>query len=371
MSWAEPVSWWKYTNSIFKTRHFYTPRWSCISDNETLQAATLFQLSVCVDLSTYVSYLFVCLCVFTLHSCLRSPQDQNNSWESHFCHSSIPLVCCRSALSLTCCPITHMHTHTHSQPIRGQKRVTFAYLVSRVTRKKLSSGASIQLGRLLRIITPPRVFPLLLLRPLCCRKTFTYHFIQMSGCSCTGLVQNKGIRHLPGGVHLLFLGSLWKQGKDAQHAWGNLSLVNIIDEFISFPSYKWCNKNDCVSISVIIVKLPIKNKVSDWSWIIQIIQMTPICWFVFIRISCHSLQRASLDKKWQKRLSTPGVFPLIGFYQAKRTTRTLDINTVWSPRFIHIRGNSVKSKTGCIFQFFFGGVQVIQVITFCFWARWS
>lgn len=121
MSWAEPVSWWKYTNSIFKTRHFYTPRWSCISDNETLQAATLFRLSVCVDLGTYVSYLFVCLCVFTLHSCLRSPQDQNNSWESHFCHSSIPLVCCRSALSLTCCPITHMHTHTQSANQRSEK----------------------------------------------------------------------------------------------------------------------------------------------------------------------------------------------------------------------------------------------------------
>ena len=49
------------------------------------------------------------------------------------------------------------------------------------------------------------------------------------------------------------------------------------------------------------------------------------------------------------------MFPLIGFYQAKRTTRTLDINTVWSPRSIHIRGNSIKSKTGCIFQFFFRG----------------
>lgn len=47
------------------------------------------------------------------------------------------------------------------------EKVTFAYLVSRVTRKKLSSGASIQLGRLLRIITPPpRVFPPPLLRPL-------------------------------------------------------------------------------------------------------------------------------------------------------------------------------------------------------------
>lgn len=122
MSWAKQVSWWKYTNSIFKTRHFYTPRWSCISDNETLQAATLFRLSVCVDLGTYVSYLFVCLCVFTLHSCLRSPQDQNNSWESHFCHSSIPHVCCRSALSLTCCLITHMHAHTHIHTV-GQSEV--------------------------------------------------------------------------------------------------------------------------------------------------------------------------------------------------------------------------------------------------------
>lgn len=313
----------------------------------------------------------LCVCVCLRYTAVWGHHRTKITPESPISVTAQFLSSAAARLSASLAVLSHTCTHTHSQPIRGQKRVTFAYLVSRVTRKKLSSGASIQLGRLLRIITPPRVFPLLLLRPLCCRKTFTYHFIQMSGCSCTGLVQNKGIRHLPGGVHLLFLGSLWKQGKDAQHAWGNLSLVNIIDEFISFPSYKWCNKNDCVSISVIIVKLPIKNKVSDWSWIIQIIQMTPICWFVFIRISCHSLQRASLDKKWQKRLSTPGVFPLIGFYQAKRTTRTLDINTVWSPRFIHIRGNSVKSKTGCIFQFFFGGVQVIQVITFCFWARWS
>lgn len=72
----------------------------------------------------------------------------------------------------------HTRIHTHSQLIRGQKRVTFAYLVSRVTRKKLSSGASIQLGRLLRIITPPRVFPLLLLRPLCCKKTINVILLQ-------------------------------------------------------------------------------------------------------------------------------------------------------------------------------------------------
>ena len=43
------------------------------------------------------------------------------------------------------------------------------HLVSRVTRKKLSSGASIQLGRLLRTVTPPLLLPLPpLLRPLCC-----------------------------------------------------------------------------------------------------------------------------------------------------------------------------------------------------------
>lgn len=84
-----------------------------------------------------------------------------------------------------------LHTRSHNQPIRGQKRVTFAYLVSRVTRKKLSSGASIQLGRLLRIMTPPRVFPPPLLRPLCCRKTnkgtktktFVYSFDESSSLS--------------------------------------------------------------------------------------------------------------------------------------------------------------------------------------------
>lgn len=88
-----------------------------------------------------------------------------------------------------------LHTRSHNQPIRGQKRVTFAYLVSRVTRKKLSSGASIQLGRLLRIMTPPRVFPLPLLRPLCCKKqtnkqrkkTFVWNFYQLRQESSSSL----------------------------------------------------------------------------------------------------------------------------------------------------------------------------------------
>lgn len=118
------------------------------------------------------------ICVCTLHNCPRSPQDRNKPPPSLLSQpNSLRLL----AFSITCFPFTcmHIYTHTHQriQLIRGQKRVTFAYLVSRVTRKKLSSGASIQLGRLLRIITPPRVFPLLLLRPLCCRKTITYSFI--------------------------------------------------------------------------------------------------------------------------------------------------------------------------------------------------
>lgn len=165
---------------------------------------------------------------------------------------------------------------------------------------------------------------------------------------------------------LVVAGFSAKSWKKMQYAWGNLSLVNSIDYFFLVTSGA---TNDCVSISVKIVKLPIKNKVSDWSWIIQIIQMTPICWFVFIRISCHSLQRASLDKKWQKRLSTPGVSPLIWFYQAKRITRTLDINTVWSSRFIHIRSNLFKKQDRMHFPIFLGGV--IQVMTFCFKAGLS
>lgn len=37
-----------------------------------------------------------------------------------------------------------------------------------------------------------------------------------------------------------------------------------------------------------------------------------------------------------------------------RMTETLDINTVWSPRFIHIISNSVKRERGCISQYFGG-----------------
>lgn len=92
---------------------------------------------------------------------------------------------------------------------------------------------------------------------------------------------------------------------------------------------------------------------SNWSWTIQIIQMTPICWFVFIRISCHSLQRASLDKKWQKRLSTPDVFLLIGFFIKHKDNKTLDINTIYSPDLIHITSNLKKKERRDAFSFFF------------------
>lgn len=74
--------------------------------------------------------------------------------------------------------LTHS-THTCPQSAnKSSKRVTFSYLVSRVTRKKLSSGASIQLGRLLRIIIPPLVFPPVLLRPLCCKKQLIVHLLE-------------------------------------------------------------------------------------------------------------------------------------------------------------------------------------------------
>lgn len=154
------------------------------------------------------------------------------------------VFCCHLALSITCFPFTHIH------PIRGQKRVTFAYLVSRVTRKKLSSGASIQLGRLLRIITPPRVFPLLLLRPLCCQKDFKYYLIMIS-VEC--IVEDLFKRHVPGGVHLLYLGSLQKQSHSSERKMQSmhegLSVEKSIDWFISFPSYKWCNKWLCFNFS--------------------------------------------------------------------------------------------------------------------------
>lgn len=123
---------------------------------------------VCVNLGIC---LYICIFVCACHTAvLRSPHDKKSFLSQLSSSCLLSLTSQHHLLSLH----THTHTHVHNQPIRGQKRVTFAYLVSRVTRKKLSSGASIQLGRLLRIITPPRVFPLLLLRPLCCKKNNIY-----------------------------------------------------------------------------------------------------------------------------------------------------------------------------------------------------
>lgn len=93
--------------------------------------------------------------------------------------------------------------------MRGQRRVTFAYLVSRVTRKKLSSGASIQLGRLLRIITPPRVLPLLLLlRPL-------YWKGQNVSTHESEELRPEEQDSVPAGLRTPFPGSLQEQNEDS------------------------------------------------------------------------------------------------------------------------------------------------------------
>lgn len=141
------------------------------NDNKTVGFTGCHSVSthwVCVNLGIC---LYICIFVCACHTAvLRSPHDKKSFLSQLSSSCLLSLTSQHHLLSLH----THTHTHVHNQPIRGQKRVTFAYLVSRVTRKKLSSGASIQLGRLLRIITPPRVFPLLLLRPLCCKKNNIY-----------------------------------------------------------------------------------------------------------------------------------------------------------------------------------------------------
>lgn len=124
------------------------------------------------------------------------------------------------------------HTHTHSQPIGGLKSVTFAYLVSRVTRKKLSSGASIQLGRLLRIMTPPREFPLLLLRPLCYKKAIIcFIWLEKGLMQLSSIYFLKRIRHLPWGVHQLYQRYLQKKRETCKVCMRELSLLNSIDYF--------------------------------------------------------------------------------------------------------------------------------------------
>lgn len=252
--------------------------------------------------------VFVCVCLYYT-AVWSQQQDKNNSVSfsviAQFFSSAV------AHLSAYLDFFSHTDIHTHSQAIRGRKRVTFSYLVSRVTRKKLSSGASIQLGRLLRIITPPRVFPLLLLRPLCCKKMIKYNSISISSDVSVQELFNKTCKTPTRRGPPVVPGFSAKQSQSNEREMqsmhkGICQLWIVLISLLLFLVTSGAT-NDCVSISVKIVKLPIKNKVSDWSWIIQIIQMTPICWFVFIRISCHSLQRASLDKKWQKRLSTPGV----------------------------------------------------------------
>lgn len=140
---------------------------------------------------------------------------------------------------ITAFPFTHIH------PIRGQKRVTFAYLVSRVTRKKLSSGASIQLGRLLRIITPPRVFPLLLLRPLCWQKNIKYCLITVSAECIVAELFEIQYTYQEGSTCCTWV--LCKNKARAvrercKECMRGLSVEKSINWFISFPSYKWCNK---------------------------------------------------------------------------------------------------------------------------------
>lgn len=157
----------------------------------------------------------------------RSPWDKNNSLSI-----SVPDYFLSSAFAQLSAS-SFRHTHTHNKPIRIQERVTFAYLVSRVTRKKLSSGASIQLGRLLRIITPPLVLPLLLLRPLCC-KTYI-RTLESNRCSCRGSVkqiENKPTMRGPPvvpGFSAKTNPQQWE--KEAKYTWGNLPVASSIDWF--------------------------------------------------------------------------------------------------------------------------------------------
>lgn len=69
------------------------------------------------------------------------------------------------------------------------------------------------------------------------------------------------IRHLPGEVHLLYLGSLQKKKtrcKVCMRESVTCELISLLLFLVTSGA-----TNNCVSISVKIVKLPIKNKVSD------------------------------------------------------------------------------------------------------------
>lgn len=184
---------------------------------QTLQAVTLSTNWVCVKSGICYSDI-VCVCA---HYTSQLPGGQNRiknissglTVTAHFLVSAVASLSASLALRFT---------RSHKQQIRGQKRVTFAYLVSRVTRKKLSSGASIQLGRLLRIMTPPRVFPLLLLRPLCCENIYIHMFIHIFIPRGSKVhvrffcYISKMIRLLPGEIHLLYLGFLQDKNKNAE-----------------------------------------------------------------------------------------------------------------------------------------------------------
>lgn len=74
-------------------------------------------------------------------------------------------------------------------------------------------------------------------------------------------------RHLPGGVHLLCLDYLQKQRHSSERKMqsmheGICQLRKVLIGLFLFLVTSGAT-NDCVSISVKIVKLPIKNKVSD------------------------------------------------------------------------------------------------------------
>lgn len=116
------------------------------------------------------------------------------------------------------------HTRPDRQP-EVTEGSTKAYLVSLVTRKKLSSGASIQFGRLLRIITPPREFPDELLRPLCCGNPVTCEIFRKNKAG-----KNRGSGraacYLPGLVLPLNQGFL-QQGRKTQKFTINPSLKRI------------------------------------------------------------------------------------------------------------------------------------------------
>lgn len=314
------------------------------NDNNTPRLPLCFNSMGLCECRQCAASVWVCVCTARL------------SWGRHRTKITLLSVTVQFLLSavagllnITCFPFTHTCTHTHtvsqSEVRKGSPLLTWSpgWQGRSCHRGHQSSwgvscGSSLHLG---------------CFRCCCCvrcaaKRQFKYHFITISSNAVVEGLLKKEYK------------TPTRRGPPVVPGFSEKTRERCMRESVSCEQY-WLlflvtsgATNDCVSNSVKIVKLPIKNKVSDWSWIIQIIQMTPICWFVFIRISCHSLQRASLDKKWQKMVINSGCISTNSILSSKRMTRTLDINTVWSPRFIHIISKLSKKQDGTHFPISFG-----------------